>query len=81
MVRILERLGLGRARKSLESSVVYDPATQRPVVRASICTGERVAGFKSLADGSFTEVMLLRTSEDERQFKEAYGLETLETEY
>lgn len=61
--------------------VPYDPETQRPVIRASICTGERVAGFKDKTTGHFTEVMLLRSAEDEQQFKDAYRLDALETEY
>ena len=68
-------------RKSPKLSVSYDPETQYPVIRASICTGERVAGFKDKTTGHFTEVMLLRTEADERQFKEAYHLDVLETEY
>ena len=32
----------------------YDPATQIPVIRSSICTGEKVAGFKDKRSGRFT---------------------------
>lgn len=77
----LSRISLGRRQKQLADMVTYDPAVQYPVIRASICTGERVAGFKNRSDGRFTEVMLLRTPDDERRFKEAYGIERLETEY
>lgn len=52
----------------------YDPAAQRPVIRASICTGERTAGFRNLQTGKFTEVMLVRTEEDLREFRRLYGL-------
>lgn len=52
----------------------YDPAVQRPVIRASICTGERTAGFRNLQTGKFTEVMLVRTEEDLREFRRLYGL-------
>ena len=41
-------------RRSLKDTVPFDPETQTPVIRASICTGERVAGFKNKADGRFT---------------------------
>ena len=81
MGRLLERLGIGRGKGSLGDAVPYDPTTQRPVIRASICTGERVAGFKDKADGRFVEVMLIRTPEDERQFMQAYHLDSIETEY
>ncbi len=52
----------------------YDPAVQRPVIRASICTGERTAGFRHLQTGKFTEVMLVRSEEDLREFRRLYGL-------
>ena len=59
----------------------YDPSRQTAVIRSSICTGEKVAGFKDKTDGHFTEVMLIRSREDERRFREIYGLETVKTEY
>lgn len=68
-------------RRSLKVTVPYDPETQIPVIHASICTGERVAGFKNKADGHFTEVMLLTSDEDERLFMETYQIETIKTEY
>jgi pSer/pThr/pTyr-binding forkhead associated (FHA) protein len=37
-----------------------------------------VAGFKDKATGRFTEVMLIRTSDDEQKFKEAYHIEATE---
>ena len=52
----------------------YDPAVQRPVIRASICTGERTAAFRNLQTGKFTEVMLVRSEEDLREFRRLYGL-------
>ena len=52
----------------------YDPAVQRPVIRVSICTGERTAGFRNLQTGKFTEVMLVRTEADLREFRRLYGL-------
>ena len=68
-------------RKSPKLSVSYDPETQYPVIRVSICTGERVAGFKNKSDGHFTEVMLLRSMEDEQAFKDACGVDELKTVY
>ena len=82
---IIERLqdsgSMPSNQKSLRDSFPYNPETHYPVVRASICTGERVAGFRSKVDGRFTEVMLIRTAEDERTFMEAFGIESLKTEY
>ena len=59
----------------------YNPETQYAVIRASICTGEKTAGFRDKKDGSFTEVMLIRSPEDERRFKEMYNVDSLKTEY
>ena len=65
----------------LTTGIPFDPEIQEPVIRSSICTGEKVAGFKNKADGHFTEVMVLRTPKDEQRFKEMYGVETIKTEY
>lgn len=59
----------------------FNPETQCAVIRSSICTGEKVAGFKDKIDGHFTEVMLIRSKQDEQEFKERYGVETLRIEY
>ena len=52
----------------------YDRENQRPAVRASICTGEKVAGFEDRRTGRFTEVMLLRTPDDLAEFRRLYGI-------
>jgi len=38
--------------------IAYDPETQRPAVRKSICTGEMTLGFIDRRTGKFSEVML-----------------------
>ena len=68
-------------RKKKKPAVQFDPETQYAVIRSSICTGEKVAGFKNKTDGHFTEVMLIRTAADEKEFKETYGIESLKVEY
>ena len=52
----------------------YDPATQQPALRCSICTGEQVAGFKDIHTGKFSEVMLIRTAGDLEEFLETYDI-------
>ena len=77
-------LSFGKASDSagrFDNVVSYDPDRQVAVVRSSICTGEKVAGFKSREDGHFTEVMLIRSPEDMRKFKEMYDLDQVKTEY
>ncbi len=53
----------------------FDPTRVKPMIRASICTGEKVAGFKDLSTGSFEEVALIRSPGDLSAFKETYGIE------
>lgn len=52
----------------------YDRENQRPVIRASICTGEQVAGFKDIHTGKFTEVMVIRDSKDMEEFTARYEI-------
>ena len=52
----------------------YDKENKKPVIRASICNGEQVAGFMDVHTGSFEEVMLIRDSEDLLQFMKEYGI-------
>ncbi len=67
--------------RHLKDTIPFNPQKQYAVIRSSICTGEKVAGFKSIEDGHFIEVMLIRTSEDEKRFKKIYDIETVKKEY
>ena len=53
---------------------IYDPNIKQPAIRVSICTGEKVAGFQSLKNDRFEEVMLISNEKDLEQFKEIYGI-------
>ena len=68
-------------KKKHEPTIQFDPETQDAVIRSSICTGEKVAGFKNKADGHFTELMLIKSPADEKLFKETYGVENIRVEY
>ena len=68
-------------KKDTAGGIKFDPGTQYAVIRSSICTGEKVAGFKDKKGGHFTEVMVIRSADDERRFKEIYGLNSVKTEY
>lgn len=57
-----------------KTEVSYDRSTQKPAIRCSICTGEQVAGFHNLADGSFEEVCLIESEDDLHQFRKQYGI-------
>lgn len=52
----------------------YDRETQKPAMRISICTGEKVAGFCDKASGKFTDVMLIRGEKDLSEFCKEYGV-------
>ncbi|MDO5434822.1 MAG: aspartate dehydrogenase [Clostridia bacterium] len=73
----------GRHKKQDRSAgqITFDPETQEAVIRSSICTGEKTAGFLSRTDGRFTEIMLIRTPEDEKRFKEMCRQESVRTIY
>lgn len=68
-------------RKSKAAGPAFDPAGKRPVVRSSICTGERVAGWRDADTGRFAEVMLLRSDEDLRRFLADYGFRQEDLRY
>ena len=63
------------------STYSFDPSKEKPIIRASICTGEQVAGFKDLVTGVFHEIMLIRGEKDLEDFKKTYGVDKVEKEY
>lgn len=60
-------------RKKIEKKF-YDRDSKKPVIKVSICSGEQVAGFQDIHNGSFEDVMLIRDDADLRQFMEQYGI-------
>ena len=67
--------------KKKKLKVQFDRETQKPVLRCSICTGEKVAGFKNIHTGKFEEVMLIRSDEELDVFKAMYELDDVAKEY
>ncbi|MGN0367675.1 MAG: hypothetical protein ACI4EK_02750 [Wujia sp.] len=67
--------------RTLKEKIPYDPEKQYAVIRVSVCTGEKMAGFKNYEDGHFMEVMLIRDAEDERRFMKIYGLDKIKIQY
>ena len=60
----------------------WDRENLTPVIRSSICTGERVAGFLDKTTGKFRDVQLLITDKDLDDFRKAYGItEDIKTVY
>lgn len=61
-------------KRTRQEPVQIDREEMYPVIRASICNGEQVAGFKSRRDGHFMEIGLIRTDADLQRFMEDYHL-------
>lgn len=61
--------------KKKQPRLSYDPAIRKPLIKASICNGEQVAGFKNLETGTFEEIMFIRDAADLNEFKRLYGIE------
>ena len=60
----------------------YDKENKKPVIKASICNGEQVAGFKDIHTGKIEEVMLIKSQADLDEFKKMYGIDgEIEKEY
>lgn len=55
--------------------IPYDKSGKIPTIRASICTGEQVAGFKDPVSGKFEELMLIRDGKDLSEFLSRYQVE------
>ncbi len=60
--------------KKKSEKKTYDKENKKPVIKASICNGEQVAGFQDIHTGAFEEVMLIRNSKDLSQFMDDYGI-------
>ena len=60
----------------------YDMENKKPVIKASICNGEQVAGFRDIHTGKIEEVMLIKSPADLEKFKVIYGIkEEITKEY
>ncbi len=70
-------------KKKQEITGSYDRTKKIPVIRSSICTGEKVAGFKDIATGKFEDLICIRTDKDLELFLKAYGIkeEEIKKEY
>ncbi|MCI9435631.1 MAG: aspartate dehydrogenase [Lachnospiraceae bacterium] len=68
-------------RKKRIEQAEYDRENLRPVLRCSICNGERVAGFKNIHTGEFKEEIFIRDDEELEAFKRKYKITELTKEY
>ena len=63
-----------RFKRKTAPAQTFDRERLEPVIRSSICTGEKVAGFRDRETGRFTEVTLLRSERDLAAFRQKYGI-------
>ena len=70
--RKVSKMGLFKKKSVVQS---YDKENKKPVIKASICNGEQVAGFKDIHTGKIEEVMLIKSSADLEHFKAMYGID------
>lgn len=59
----------------------FDREKMIPAVRSSICTGEKVAGFRNKQTGKFEEVMMIRTEQELQEFADMYGIDRQKFRY
>lgn len=60
----------------------YDKENKKPIIKASICNGEQVAGFKDIHTGRIEEIMVIKCPADIENFKTMYGInEEIKKEY
>lgn len=67
-----EKMGLLKKKSVVQSN---DKENKKPVIKASICSGEQVAGFKDIHTGKIEEVMLIKSLADLEKFKSMYGID------
>ena len=68
----VSKRGLFKKKSVVQS---YDKENKKPVIKASICNGEQVAGFKDIHTGKIEEVMLIKSPADLEHFKAMYGID------
>lgn len=62
-------------RKEKTIKPLYDTEKKEPIIKASICNGEQVAGFRDIESGEFHEVMFVRNNDELENFKRQYGIQ------
>ena len=61
-------------KKKTLQTISYDKENWKPVLKCSICNGERVAGFRNHHTGEFKEECMIRGEKELQEFKEKYGI-------
>nr|WP_304578156.1 aspartate dehydrogenase [uncultured Acetatifactor sp.] len=59
----------------------YDRENWKPILKCSICNGERVAGFKNIRTGEFREELFIQEEAQLEEFRRRYKITELPKEY
>ena len=62
-------------REKAPAAPAFSLEEYEPVIRSSICTGERTACMRHRVSGQLREVMLLRSEGDLNEFCRIYGIQ------
>ena len=62
-------------------AIPYDPVTQQPAVRRSICTGEMTVGFIDRDTGKFRDIMRVDGQAGLEAFMKQIGVTEIKTIY
>ncbi len=58
-----------------KKSVSFDKTGKIPVIRSSVCTGEKTAGFKDIKTEKFFDLMLIKSGDDLSEFMRLYEVQ------
>ncbi|MCH5257190.1 MAG: aspartate dehydrogenase [Lachnospiraceae bacterium] len=61
-------------KRKLYKLFLNDKKNWNPVIKYSICNGEKVAGFQHIHTGDFKEECLIRSEKELQEFKAKYGI-------
>lgn len=68
-------------KKKKQQIVSFDPEVYKPVLKCSICTGEKTAGFMEIKTGKFVDICVIKSDKDLEKFKSDYKVDNVEKIY
>lgn len=73
--------GFFKRNNSSEETTPYDPNTQIPIIKSSVCTGEKIACFQNKETHKLTEIMLIANDQDLANFCHKYQINPKDLKY
>ncbi|WP_244833030.1 aspartate dehydrogenase [Clostridium sp. BJN0001] len=68
-------------KKKKKMTVLFDSKEYKPVLKCSVCTGEKTAGFMEIKTGKFIDICLIKNDKDLQKFKSDYKVDNVEKIY